>query len=204
MWVGAIDGDDKSDSNYAWPVRSGLSSFVYLVPRTGQTLCYDSTGAITTCTGTGQDGDTLQGAVWNTTRFTDLANGTMQDNLTDLIWSKDANAPGPGSCAPATTKNWQNSLDYVTCLNTNSYLGFSDWRLPNENELSSLVNYAQLNQAAWLTGLGFTGVQAVYYWSSSTSADSTSDAWGVDMGDGDVDGDNKTYSQFVWPVRSSR
>ena len=35
-------------------------------------------------------------------------------------------------------------------------------------------------------------------------ADSTSDEWRVDLGDGDVDGDNKTYSQFVWPVRSSR
>ena len=204
MWVGAVDGDDKSDNNYAWPVRSGLSSFVYVLPRTGQTLCYESTGAITTCNGSGQDGETLKGAVWNSTRFTNLANGTIQDNLTDLIWSKDANAPGPDSCAPATTKNWQNSLDYIKCLNTNSYLGFGDWRLPNQNELSSLVNYAQLNQAAWLTGLGFTGVQAAFYWSSSTSADSTSDAWGVDMGDGDVDGDNKTYSQFVWPVRASR
>jgi hypothetical protein len=204
MWVGAIDGDDKSGNNYAWPVRSGLSSLVSLLPRTGQTLCYDSTGAITACNGTSQDGDTLTGTAWNTTRFTDLANGTIQDTLTDLIWSKDANTPGPDSCAPAITKNWQNSLDYVTCLNTNSYLGFTDWRLPNQNELSSLVNYAQLNQAAWLAELGFTGVQAVYYWSSSTNADSSSDAWGVDMGDGDVDGDNKTYNQFVWPVRSNR
>jgi hypothetical protein len=92
----------------------------------------------------------------------------------------------------------------VKCLNTNSYLGFTDWRLPNRNELSSLVNYAQLNQATWLVGLGFTGVQSVYYWSSSSSADSTLDAWGVDMGDGDVDGDDKSYSQYVWPVRSGQ
>jgi hypothetical protein len=84
------------------------------------------------------------------------------------------------------------------------YLGFTDWRLPNRNELSSLVDYAQLNQATWLVGLGFTGVQSVYYWSSSSSADSTSDAWGVDMGDGDVDGDDKSYSQYVWPVRSGQ
>jgi hypothetical protein len=165
-------------------------------------LCYDSTGAMMACNGTGQDGDTLKGAVWANSRFTNVDNGTIQDNLTDLIWSKDANAPGPIVCSPSTTKNWQASLDYVKCLNTNSYLGFSDWRLPNRNELSSLVDYAQLNQATWLNGLGFTGVQSVYYWSSSTSEDSTSDAWGVDMGDGDIDGDDKTYSQFVWPVRS--
>jgi hypothetical protein len=201
MGAGAIDGDDKSDGNYVWPVRSGLSGFF---GRSGQTLCYDSTGAIVACAGTGQDGDTLKGAVWPTLRFNDLLNGTMHDHLTGLIWSKDANAPGPAACTPATTKNWQVSLDYVKCLNTNGYLGFSDWRLPNRNELSSLVDRAQLNQATWLAGLGFTGVQAVYYWSSSSSADSPSDAWGVDMGDGDIDGDNKTYSQYVWPVRSGR
>jgi hypothetical protein len=203
MGVGAVDGDDKSDVNYVWPVRSGqLGTSIYLLPRTGQSLCYDSTGAMMDCNGTGQDGDTLKGVVWANTRFTDLANGTIQDNLTDLIWSKDANAPGPVACNPAITKNWQASLDYVKCLNTNSYLDFSDWRLPNRNELSSLVDYAQLNQATWLTMYGFTGVQPVYYWSSSTSEDSTSDAWGVDMGDGDIDGDDKTYSQYVWPVRS--
>lgn len=123
---------------------------------------------------------------------------------TGLIWTKDANAPGPAACTPETTKNWQASHDYVKCLNMNSYLGFTDWRPPNRNELSSLINYAQLNQATWLVGLGFTGVQSVYYWSSSSSADSTSDAWGIDMGDGDLDGDDKSYSQYVWPVRSGQ
>ncbi len=203
MAVGDVDGNDKSDRGYAWPVRSAQSGlFDSLLPRSGQTRCYDTTGAITACTGSGQDGDTLKGAVWPTTRFTDLANGTMWDNLTGLIWSNDANVPGPAPCAPATTKNWQAALDYVKCLNSNSYLGFSDWRLPNQNELGSLVDRAQLNQATWLTGLGFSGVQAVFYWSSSTSAASPSDAWGVDMGDGDIDGDSKYYSQYVWPVRS--
>lgn len=46
-----------------------------------------------------------------------------------------------------------------------------------------LVDDAQLNQATWLVGLGFTGVQSVCCWSSSSSADSTSDEWGVDMAD---------------------
>jgi hypothetical protein len=199
LWVGAIDGDDKSDINYVWPVRYGVSGSL---ARTGQTLCYDYRGALTACEGTGQDGDTLRGSVWTNSRFANLSDGTIQDHLTDLVWSKDANVPGPAVCNPAMTKSWQAALDYVKCLNSNSYLGFTDWRLPNRNELSSLVDYAQLNQAAWLAGLGFTGVQAVYYWSSSSSTASTSDAWGVDMGDGDIDGDDKSYSQYVWPVRS--
>jgi hypothetical protein len=60
----------------------------------------------------------------------------------------------------------------------------------------------QGEQAAWLVGIGFTDVQSVYDWSSSTSADSTSDAWGVDMGNSDSD--DKSYSRYVWPVRSGQ
>ena len=59
--------------------------------------------------------------------FTDNANGTVNDNLTGLMWTKDANAPGPDACGPATTKTWQGALDYASCLNTNSPFGFIDY-----------------------------------------------------------------------------
>jgi hypothetical protein len=203
MDVGDIDADDKSDSSAVWPVRSGSAgSFDFVPPRTGQTLCYSPTGAVTACGGTAQDGDKPTGAAWPNTRFTDLMDGTVRDHLTGLRWSKDTDSPGPATCSPAVTKNWRESLDYVTCLNANGFLGYSDWRLPNRNELGSLVDYAQVNLAAWLAGHGFTGIQAVYYWSSSTSADNPLDAWGTNMGDGDIDGDDKIYSHHAWPVRS--
>jgi hypothetical protein len=203
MDVGDVDGDDKSDSSAVWPVRSASAgSFDFVPPRTGQTLCYSPTGAVTACGGTAQDGDISTGATWPHTRFTDLTDGTMRDQLTGLHWSKDADSPGPAACSPAVTKNWQESLDYVTCLNVNGFLGYRDWRLPNRNELGSLVDYAQVNLAAWLADHGFSGIQAVYYWSSSTSADNPLDAWGTNMGDGDIDGDDKIYSHHAWPVRS--
>jgi hypothetical protein len=203
MDAGDVDANDKSDSASVWPVRSDTAGlFDYLTPRTGQTRCYDAMGASATCMGTGQDGAVLKGVAWPDRRFVDLQNGTMGDNLTGLVWSKDTNAPGPATCTPAATKPWQAALDYVRCLNASRYLGFTDWRLPNRNELNSLVHHAQLNQAAWLVDVGFAGVQAAFYWSSSTVAGRAADAWGVDMGDGDSDGDNKSYNQFVWPVRS--
>lgn len=203
MGDGAIDGDDKYDDGYVWPVRTA-SSGSFTLPRSGQTNCYESTGALTSCAGTGQDGDARTGTAWSDSRFTDRMDGTMRDTFTNLVWSKEANAPGPAVCSSGATKNWQASFDYVKCLNRNRYLGYSDWRLPNRNELSSLVDYAQLNQTIWLAGAGFTGVQAVFYWSSSSCAADPGDAWGVDMGDGDIDGDNKNYYQFVWPVRSGQ
>ena len=60
-------------------------------PKTGQTLCYDSLGAVVPCAGTGQDGEIKAGVAWPSPRFTDNSNGTVTDNLTGLIWLKNAN-----------------------------------------------------------------------------------------------------------------
>src|SRR3989338_929461 len=112
------------------------------LPKTGQTTSY----------ATGDDGDLKRGVAWPSPRFTDNGDGTVTDNLTSLAWTKDANAPEPAACSSATPKRgtWQGALNYVACLNTNNYLGYTDWRLPNINELESLVNAEQPNTATWL------------------------------------------------------
>ena len=63
------------------------------VPKTGQTQCYDASAAID-CAGTGQDGAFQKGVAWPNPRFTDNSNGTVTDNLTGLIWLKNANCFG--------------------------------------------------------------------------------------------------------------
>lgn len=52
-------------------------------------------------------------------------------------------------------------------------------------------------------GLGspFSGVQTNNYWSSTTNANNTSNAWIVNLNNGNVNNDNKTNSNYVWPVR---
>ena len=52
-----------------------------LVPQTGQTDYYAA----------GDDGALQKGVPWPTPRFTDNGNGTVTDNLTHLIWLKNAN-----------------------------------------------------------------------------------------------------------------
>jgi len=112
------------------------------LPQTGQTTCSAESGRVISCTGTGQDGDTLAGVAWPSPRFTNNGDGTMTDNLTGLVWTQDANLP-------AASKTWQQALDYVAGMNAGTYpnLGHTDWRLPNVNELESLVNSQQSNLA---------------------------------------------------------
>ncbi len=186
---------NKTSNFYVLPVRGGqLGPFGALkLPKTGQKACYDESGSIIDCSGTGQDGELQTGAIWPEPRFIDNSDQTMYDNLTGLIWSKDAN--------PAEVKNWQGALDYIKTLKSNSYLGHNDWRLPNRNELDTLVNKGQGNISAWLNTLGFNNVRAGYYWTSSNDAYYLHAARSVFMPNGEVDTANKTSFFYVWPVR---
>lgn len=190
--------DNKTSYNSVWPVRGGYTDFAgsLILPKTGQTACYDSAGYTIACAGTGQDGDLLKGFSWPTPRFTDnsLLNSTdktVTDNLTGLIWSKDANLP-------ATLMSWQSALDYIKALNNNNYLGHNDWRLPNENELISLTNKTQSDIITWLSAQGFTNVQSYNYISSNNWGDAYN-VWIVKMSNGEITG--TPYGGYIWPVR---
>ena len=174
------------------------------LPQTGQTRCYDTAGTEISCTGTGQDGDIRAGVAWPVPRFMNNGDGTVTDRLTGLVWSQDAGTPTVGSCAGGY-KTWYDALNYVTCLNSINYLGHSDWRLPNINELESLINADEPNSAAWLIAQGFISVQSGYYWSSSSYAGLTDYAWVVYMWNGYVFYYYKSnYGYYVWPVRSGQ
>lgn len=48
---------------------------------------------------------------------------------------------------------------------------------------------------------GQTNVQSSNYWSATTNANNTSNAWDVNFNNGDVNNDDKTNNNFVWCVR---
>ncbi len=203
MYSGIVSGHGKADGGYVWPVRRGQAAVVDL-PRTGQTACYDVSGAAVACAGTGQDGELQAGAAWPSPRFTENADQTLTDRLTGLVWSREGRAAGPAACGPGTRKSGPGALDHVKCLNANRYLGKSDWRLPNRNELASLVNHGQPDSAAWLNTQGFSDVQADSYWSSSTYVSTPWNAWGVNMHDGAVTSCARKHDINVWPVRGGQ
>jgi len=204
MSGGDVYHDDKSSSSYyVWPVRGGqCGSFVDSVicpPQTGQTKCYDASGTEISCAGTGQDGEIQAGVAWPEPRFTDNGDGTVTDNLTGLMWTKDANLPGG-------LETWQQALDYVKSMNAGTYTnhGYTDWYLPNRKELHSLTDYSRY-KPAFPSGHPFTNVQADGYWSSTTYAGYLDNAWFIDMWAGRVGINGKSYvNYYVWPVRSGQ
>ena len=201
MSYGHVYAYYKDSNYYVWPVRSGQSepfvTSVISLPQTGQTKCYDESGTEIACAGTGQDGDIHAGVAWPSSRVTDNGNDTVTDNLTGLIWAKNANLPNG-------KKTWQQALDYVASLNSSNYLGFNDWRLPNVNELGILVNANEAAPSVWLNAQGFSNVQASGYWTSSTYAYAASGAWDVYMDVGYTSGGDKDGSNYVWPVSSGQ
>ena len=193
------------------------------VPKTGQTTCYDTAGNTVFCRTcspppigctplSAQDGSWRKGVSWPEPRFTDNGNGTITDNLTGLIWIKNANCFGE--------RTWQAALHDCEALSA-GYCGLTDgsitgdWRLPNRFELESLLtmNYAgpALSNTAgtgkWTAGDPFNNVlSGGSYWTSTTLINSLDDAWFVNIFIGHVDALPKDTDSIinVWPVRGGQ
>jgi hypothetical protein len=184
------------------------------LPKTGQKQCYDAAGNnVIDCATQGQtqDGAVQAGVAWPVPRFTGNGDGTVTDNLTGLMWLKNANCFGAKTWAQALTD--ANDLAHGTCgLIDGSSAG--DWRLPNIVELESLVHSGYNEEdcsgspcgtnAAWLNTQGFENVQSVYYWSGTSCAGFTGSAWVVDVCGGYVVAYGKSRLSYVWPVRAGQ
>jgi hypothetical protein len=180
---------------------------VQAFPATGQTTCWDSSGTVIACTGTGHDGDVQAGA---TLSYTDSGDGTITDNNTGLVWEKKSD---DGSIHDKDTSyTWDSAFAaHVAGLNTANFAGHNDWRLPNVKELQSIVNYENSfppvssafnnNCVANCTVLTCSCTATNGYWSSSTYQDAPYLGWVVGFGGGDVNTFYKTGFTFVRAVR---
>ena len=160
----------------------GGNTYSAAVPKTGQTDSYQ----------VGDDGSYKKGVAWPNPRFTiQTDTNCVLDNLTGLIWARDANM---GSMTRS------NAIVYCETLN---YGGQTDWRLPNRRELLSLVDDGLYNPVL-PTGHPFVGVQSYYYWSGTFFAGDIGLAWVVDMNSGLVSYGEETLDFYVWPVRGGQ
>lgn len=113
--------------------------------------------------------------------YIDNSDGTISDLATGLMWMQDDSQVG---------MNWEAALAYAQTKNTENYLGYNDWRVPNAKELHSILDYTRslqtTNSAAIdpifeCTPITDEGGETNYpfYWSSSTHTNMTNGAWGA-------------------------
>lgn len=175
--------------------------------RTGQTTCYDAAGGVVGCAGSGQDGEALKGL----TRFyLDNGDGTMTDIRTGLMWEKHAD---DGSIHDKDNQlSWVDAFGKITTLNAaTGFAGYTDWRLPNVNELQSLIDYGRFAPsvppvfhsgcAPACTVLDCSCSKTGDHWSSTSFHNLASQAWFVSYDSGTVGRGAKTAINYVRAVR---
>jgi len=191
-----------SSSNYLWAVKGAGTGGLVQLQSTGFSIPYAA----------GDDGTFQTGVPLISSRFIDNNNGTLTDTMTGLVWLKLAN------CAQLQGQ-WSDSLAAVNALGT-GVCGLNDgsqpgtWRMPNRNELQSLADRRQTNQAQYFdyTYLNqdnsvfqapiFTNYEETqFYWTSTTDAADPTEAWTVYSCDFGVYDIPKTSVGYTLAVR---
>jgi len=118
----------------------------------------------------------------------------IRDTLTGLHWCLQADITGE-------PVDWQQALDSVKHLNGISWKGINTWRLPNINELESLVD-CSVHNPALPANHPFIELRDGY-WSSTTSYFETDWAWVLYLDKGACGvGYKPVKTFFAWPVYS--
>ena len=121
--------------------------------------------------------------------FTNVGNDIVRDSDTRLEWQDDA---------VGGTIDWTAAINQCESLTLG---GHSDWRLPNVNELRSLVDRSQVNPAIVT---GFTNTSSNNNWSSTTYESNKLNAWYVNFSVGNVNYSNKGTNYYVRCVRDGQ
>ncbi len=129
--------------------------------------------------------------------YTDNEDGTVTDNSTGLMWKKCSEGLSGDNCQTGSVTTHIFAQAISTCENDET-AGHTNWRLPNRNELLTLVDLGKFNPAIDTTI--FPATVSGNYWSSTTYCVIPSGAWFVYFGDGYTyygDKDNVYYVRCV-------
>ena len=179
-----------------------------LLLATGQTTSYGSGAGVDD--GALQIGELHRYSVLTTGQYVGTVNITLNgktdvhnnacvfDEATGLMWSRTASlsvGPASNGLLPWTTNgSGEGIFPYAAAANLALLAGYSNWRIPNANELGSLCNYT--------TGIYATAFpvwdKANLYWTSTTRIANTLQGFFVSFGlPAITTGDLKTLTHLV-------
>ncbi len=111
------------------------------------------------------------------------------DKETGLVWEQSPDT---------TARSWLASLTHCFQRGVGGRKG---WHLPTIEQLASLGDITQSNPALPSGNPFSNNVQSAWYWSSTTYANDTTDAWFVSFNSGFVLNVGKASLIYVWCVR---
>ncbi len=162
--------------------------------------------------GFGDDGDLVHGRLPALTFSPVLTPTSQVDNIvleenTGLMWIRSLSAldrtdrlGARGNVRLAVALNWQAGIDTAAAL---EYAGFDDWRMPTVNEIDTILDFGisepALDRAAFPES--YARLPSPYFWTSTTSPDTPSSAYYVNLRDGHRHPWSKRTLFAVRPVR---
>ncbi len=168
-YIPAIDSDvfPETDPSYFW------TSSVYAVLNTYVWLTYFNNGDVGIYLKTKYyNARCVRGEPYKNgsvfTKITLTGQDVIKDERTGIIWAGTYE----------TAKTWQGALKYCEDMN---YAGFTDWRLPNVNELKSLLDYSLKNPAT-----SFPAMPDQFFWSSTNYLGYSEYGWYINFTYGEV------------------
>jgi hypothetical protein len=145
--------------------------------------------------------------------LTDHADGTVTDTVTGLMWDKcswgQTYTVATNSCSAvgdATGHTWAAALGLAVTANAlNLGVGHrsrTDWRIPNAQELESLVKIDTHNPA--IDATVFPNTRLSNYWTSTTYSATPAHALQMHFGAGSTNAIHKASAYYVRLVRSGQ
>ncbi len=126
--------------------------------------------------------------------FIDNGDGTVTHHKTGLIWQRCSLGQiwdGSQCIGGGFAYSWFHAL---VVAKQNDFAGFNDWRLPNKNELASIVEYRCSNPA--INSQQFPNTPSGSYWSSSPNALNNHKVWIASFSHAGIYGGAEYYSRL--------
>ncbi len=120
----------------------------------------------------------------------DDAKQIVQDTKQNLIWQDNADAKGK-------QLQWFDAITYCEDLKLG---GYTDWRMPNINELFFVANRDEKEPA--MNGVAFKNISSWgFYWSSTSFIISPDAVWSVEFANGTTKWPDKSNKEYIRCVR---
>ena len=131
----------------------------------------------------------------------------VRDNVTQLIWEVKTD---DGSIHDRDNAyywrshfwGWSEVLDFIKAVNAENFGGYSDWRMPDMKELTSIVDLGRCNPA--INTDFFPNTVCRHFWSSTTYWMATDNTLCVEFGSGDDGYIEKWERLYVRAVRTGQ